>query len=69
MFRVCVKGLSKKHVEALVGRGGLKFFCIKVDNLGLEAFCFQPFGVEYLAIKHLALTSLISLSSLFAKVE
>lgn len=45
---------------ALVGRGGLKFFCIKVDNLGLEAFCFQPFGVEYLAIKHLALTSLIS---------
>lgn len=61
--------LKPSAPAALVGRGGLKFFCIKVDNLGLEAFCFQPFGVEYLAIKHSALTSLISLSSLFAKVE
>ena len=54
---------------ALVGRGGLLLIAFQTMTSSGFFSVFQSFLVEYLAIKHLALTSLISLSSLFAKVE
>ena len=55
---------------ALVGRGRASSHSFSAHDFFWISFRFSsPFLVEYLAIKHLALTSLISLSSLFAKVE
>ena len=54
---------------ALVVRGGLLLTAFQTMASSGFLSVFQSFWVEYLAIKHLALTSLISFSSLFAKVE